>query len=936
MKFIIQTAQLIQHTPKFYLALLVVCFALFQLQTVFVHAASPNIIGYYTVTKTSDDAGLTIQGWACQPGSNERIKVRAIRLAPAEKGGYFVDQSIANETGPGNGDTVIKNQCGSSFRGQRFTLRMSGADLHQYGGQALYVYGVATDNQTLIPLTLSGGGTSSVIPFVKAKTYACKTGRTCFYPQTASANTKSIVRTAPPDTSVGDTRLVSDGATFGFYAGGGGYLNYFTFPDSSTDIVGPLSSLFGRGAQSSIRDQLHSGVYNPTQAGFTAHGGTSVQMSKTKDGKTINMPSRQVVLFDADRRYDFTQNENLTPDLYANDGGNSDMDHFTDVPGRQDLEVKSEFDYKGNYSDCSKTAGIACVRNYFEYSFVRQADALRQFISPDAKLVDGTPVLDQSKLGATITSEYGSSVDGTADKYDLADVFLRWTFRFDNAKWNPQFRYLVKSDGTLTNAQLRNTDLNQNTSVNYKQAVIIADSNNPDSGKALALYSPASDINTKQVVTRKYDGEVTHLENRIKTSGSASQQNVIDSKGRLAAVGSHDGEDMSVFGITDVLTGLLNPRKLNTNTTSFPDTRYESLRNEIYILEGTPNQIKDAIARIDGTTDAYDVLVLAGQSNAVGVNSAAGGTYQENPAYEQYASHVFQLSRGDNNPQIVPAVEPLNNQPLNNQVPAGSKGFAYPFALRYAAAHPDRKVLIIPAAQGGTNIYQWNQNPNDYTINGPARKQDSTALYNSVRNRVQWVLDQYPGSAVKAILWQQGEADTNLLANTKANISSYPFLRTQASGYQQQLETLRANMRKDFNAPCAPFMAGEMTSAYGADDNAVLQAKSKITYVTKQVMQNDSCGTSAFVSSGGAASNPGNLDGGSIHFSAPGQFLMARHYWAAYQNIVNNHNLSSASNSPMVANLLTWTSGVSSGVHSQISSLLESLRSILARLREKL
>lgn len=57
--------------------------------------------------------------------------------------------------------------------------------------------------------------------------------------------------------------------TIGFSDKGGGYVNYVDI-DGSGNINGYG---FGRGWQSSVRDRLHNGRYNPTQAGFVDAAG---------------------------------------------------------------------------------------------------------------------------------------------------------------------------------------------------------------------------------------------------------------------------------------------------------------------------------------------------------------------------------------------------------------------------------------------------------------------------------------------------------------------------------------------------------------------------------------------------------------------------------------------------------------------------------------
>lgn len=59
-------------------------------------------------------------------------------------------------------------------------------------------------------------------------------------------------------------RISSKGVTIGFSDKGGGYLNSCDRGDG----INIVSLFYGRGWQHSFRDSLHSGRYNPTQAGL--------------------------------------------------------------------------------------------------------------------------------------------------------------------------------------------------------------------------------------------------------------------------------------------------------------------------------------------------------------------------------------------------------------------------------------------------------------------------------------------------------------------------------------------------------------------------------------------------------------------------------------------------------------------------------------------
>jgi hypothetical protein len=200
-------------------------------------------------------------------------------------------------------------------------------------------------------------------------------------------------------------------------------------------------------------------------------------------------------------------------------------------------------------------------------------------------------------------------------------------------------------------------------------------------------------------------------------------------------------------------------------------------------------------------------------------------------------------------------------------------GSAYPFALRLAATEPaGRKVLIIPAAKGGTSILQW-----DKVINNFASSTDTTLLYDDMASRTKAVLAQNPHNRIVAVIWRQGEADAIALHDSASQY--HPLMST--STYQFKLTALRYHLRHDFPAQgCFPFIFGEMTKQWVpgvADKNA-------ITSVIQYVATHDGCSTtsnqSVFVPSDTTMTTNYNEP---IHFNAAGQWAMAKKMWAAFQ-----------------------------------------------------
>lgn len=171
-----------------------------------------------------------------------------------------------------------------------------------------------------------------------------------------------------------------------------------------------------------------------------------------------------------------------------------------------------------------------------------------------------------------------------------------------------------------------------------------------------------------------------------------------------------------------------------------------------------------AADRARAACTGYDIVVLAGQSNAVG--RGLTGAWSLTPAQIAAEPRVFQTVRsfdGNSEPiwtyltsstfQIAQAREPLMND-SNFAAVANRIGFAYSFALLLASQQADttRCVLIVPAARSGTSVLEWNLISRQFAG-------DLAFFYLDMISRVKLALSLLPNSRVAAFLWLQGEMD---------------------------------------------------------------------------------------------------------------------------------------------------------------------------------
>lgn len=155
--------------------------------------------------------------------------------------------------------------------------------------------------------------------------------------------------------------------------------------------------------------------------------------------------------------------------------------------------------------------------------------------------------------------------------------------------------------------------------------------------------------------------------------------------------------------------------------------------------------------------NGYDVYWLIGQSNMIGRAPIRVGI---DDVYTSITDLVYQF--GYNSQTVTAATNPLDHVNEN----AGQMGLWLEFV---EALLPElvgnRKILLVPCAQGGTSFNANNWNPGD-------------TLYNAALARLASAMSQGSGvNTLKGALWLQGESDADAGA-------------TPASLYQGRLQAM--------------------------------------------------------------------------------------------------------------------------------------------------
>lgn len=263
--------------------------------------------------------------------------------------------------------------------------------------------------------------------------------------------------------------------------------------------------------------------------------------------------------------------------------------------------------------------------------------------------------------------------------------------------------------------------------------------------------------------------------------------------------------------------------------------------------------------------DKYDIVVLAGQSNAEGNGlGAVRRPYREDP-------RVFALRDknagligfddkgllrvgGDFDPDITVARE---------KVTGGKKvaDFGLSFAREYVAnglLKDDRKLLIVNAAVGGTGFakHQWGE---------------TAVLQERAFKMVDYALSLNAENKVVAFLWHQGEHD----AYENRDLS----LKTKEAYYYEKFGNLVNKFLSEYGK--MPVIAGGFCKEWASGEFA--EHCKVITKATKKVLKNVG---GAFVMTDDLLSN--NQDSGNgdnIHFCRKSIYVLGKRYFKAFTKI---------------------------------------------------
>jgi hypothetical protein len=199
---------------------------------------------------------------------------------------------------------------------------------------------------------------------------------------------------------------------------------------------------------------------------------------------------------------------------------------------------------------------------------------------------------------------------------------------------------------------------------------------------------------------------------------------------------------------------------------------------------------------IAGCSDQYasrrnfHLYILAGQSNMAGRGKVEEQDTQIHP-------RIFTLNQDD---QWQPATEPLHFDKPG--IVGVGPGLAFGKAMAEHKKHV--RIGLIPCAAGGSPISSW--------IQGGYHSQTKSHPYDDALRRAKIAMQS---GVIKGIIWHQGESD------------SKPEL---IQVYQDKLEELIANFRRELGDDDLPFVVGKLGDFYIARNpnaksiNAILES----------------------------------------------------------------------------------------------------------------
>jgi hypothetical protein len=259
----------------------------------------------------------------------------------------------------------------------------------------------------------------------------------------------------------------------------------------------------------------------------------------------------------------------------------------------------------------------------------------------------------------------------------------------------------------------------------------------------------------------------------------------------------------------------------------------------------------------------YDVIILAGQSNAEGYGR--GEVSEEYLPDEDIISltpsftSVYKVENGVDSLSVVYHDEPLKFAVADVRIDKEqvTNSLSLTFSEEYKKngyLKNGRKLLIINAAIGATGF------ENNYWGLGKM-------LYNKMTDMVDYVLSLNSENRIVAFLWHQGEHDAGY--------------RHSPTIFKAQFKEMLDAFKERYNIPEMPIVAGDFVNEW---KSANIEQCAPIIDAIKTVIESEN---GIFVETFDLMSNnQKNGDGDTIHFCRESLHILGRRYFYAFKRII--------------------------------------------------
>ncbi|MBO7304103.1 MAG: hypothetical protein J6V09_02650 [Clostridia bacterium] len=262
--------------------------------------------------------------------------------------------------------------------------------------------------------------------------------------------------------------------------------------------------------------------------------------------------------------------------------------------------------------------------------------------------------------------------------------------------------------------------------------------------------------------------------------------------------------------------------------------------------------------------DTYDIIILAGQSNAQGCGR---GETTEEYIPDPDIMHLFEnctyevrVKDGIEKMCVVCDDPNLYIDIAKERCDEAGKisSFGLSFAREYKKAGllpKGRKLLIVEAGVGGTGFKKKQWGVGD-------------ELYERMLRMIDYALSLNSESTLKALLWHQGEHDA--------------FEGNPPEIFESQLCALVRAVRARYNLKDLPFISADFVNEW---KNKNIDICAPIVAKIKSVTEGEG---GVFIETADLLSNNQNHgDGDDIHFCRESLNILGRRYFEAYKNLLN-------------------------------------------------